>query len=128
MKGKVSFLCFSLAILLSCSSSNQTTFEEDKTLLNRLFQEIETISKSEPCTDALDWKFAAYGAKACGGPQGFIAYSKQIDEAAFLDLLENYRKTAQAFNEKWGIISDCSIASPPEKIECQDNMPVLIFN
>lgn len=127
MKCKVLFICFSFSLFFGCSSSNQTTFEEDKVYLSNLFDEIENISKSETCTNPLSWKFVAYGAKPCGGPQGFIPYSKHIDETMFLDLVRVYSRKEKLFNEKWAIISDCSLEVPPKKVECQNNTALLVY-
>ena len=46
--------------------------EEDLVLLQDLFAEFEAMAH-QPCTDAELWEFVAYGSKACGGPQGYIA-------------------------------------------------------
>lgn len=92
-----------------------------------LFSEIQSLSYSTYCYDASNWTFVAYGAKACGGPQGYIAYSTKIDTVAFLKKVENYTKTEKEFNIKWGVISDCSVVNPPKKVECKNGYPSLIY-
>lgn len=115
-----------LTTLLACESS-KTDFEQDKASLEQLFQEIEKLSLSENCINENDWKFVGYGAKACGGFQGYIAYSSAIDEAHFLNLVDSYTAQEKAFNEKWAVISDCALVNPPKSISCQNNLPVFNY-
>ncbi|AUP78740.1 hypothetical protein C1H87_08525 [Flavivirga eckloniae] len=102
-----------------------TEQEEDHRELMDLFDEIYKLSISVSCTDASDWAFTAYGAKACGGPQGYIAYSKQIDTAAFLQKVEKYTNLEDAFNTKWSIVSTCDLPVPPKEVVCENGFPAL---
>jgi hypothetical protein len=99
---------------------------EHRSLMD-LFNEIQNLSYSVSCSDATDWNFVAYGSKACGGAQGYIAYSSQIDTATFLQKIELYTKSEKDFNIKWGVISDCSIPNAPTSVECQNGYPTLIY-
>lgn len=92
-----------------------------------LFNEIQNLSYSVSCSDATDWTFVSYGAKACGGAQGYIAYSSKIDTTTFLQMIEVYTQAEKDFNSKWGVISDCSITNPPTSVECQYGYPTLIY-
>lgn len=92
-----------------------------------LFNEIQNLSYSVSCSDATDWLFVAYGAKACGGPQGFIPYSSQIDTVVFLQKVATYTQAEKDFNLKWGIVSDCSITNAPVSVECQNGLPILKY-
>ena len=85
------------------------------------------MSNSISCSDANDWLFAAYGAKACGGPQGYIAYSKEIDINSFLNKIEIYTQAEKDFNINWGVISDCSIPNAPTSVECLNGSPILKY-
>ena len=86
-----------------------TTQEEEHKYLIDLFDEIEDLAYIVSCIDAINWTFTAYGAKACGGPQGYIPYSINIDTDAFLNKIEVYTEAEKGFNIKWGIISDCLV-------------------
>jgi hypothetical protein len=99
---------------------------EHRSLMD-LFNEIQNLSYSVSCLNATDWSFVAYGSKACGGAQGYIAYSSQIDTASFLKKIEAYAQAEKDFNFKWGLISDCSITNPPTSVECQNGIPTLIY-
>ena len=104
-----------------------TEQEKDHRALMDLFTEIENLAYSANCTNANDWQFAAYGAKACGGPQGYIPYSNKIDTASFLQKIAAYTQAEKDYNFKWGVISDCSIVNPPKTIECQNGFPVVKY-
>ncbi|WP_343328364.1 hypothetical protein [Polaribacter staleyi] len=92
-----------------------------------LFNEIQELSYSVSCSDVSNWLFTAYGAKACGGAQGYIAYSATIDTTSFLNKIEIYTQAEKEFNVKWGIISDCSITKAPISVVCQNGYPTLKY-
>ncbi|ARV15883.1 hypothetical protein [Polaribacter sp. SA4-12] len=104
-----------------------TAQEIDHRSLMDLFNEIQNLSYSVSCSDSGDWLFTAYGAKACGGPQGFIAYSSLIDTVSFLEKIETYTQAEKDFNLKYGVVSDCSIPTAPISVECQNSYPILKY-
>lgn len=104
-----------------------TAQEKEHQNLITLFNEIETIANSVPCTDANDWSYSAYGTKACGGPQGYIAYSNKINHVAFLKKILDYTQLEDVYNKKWGIISTCDTPSQPVEIVCENGSPVLKY-
>jgi len=104
-----------------------TAQEKEHQHLIALFTEIETIATSIPCTDANDWNYTAYGAKACGGPQGYIAYSNKINQISFLKKIQEYTDLEDAYNKKWDIISTCDLPSQPIEIVCENGRPVLKY-
>ncbi|MDD7915438.1 hypothetical protein [Polaribacter ponticola] len=55
-----------------------------------LFTEIEELTLSVSCLDANSWKLTAYGVKACGDSQGYIAYSSEINTSLFLEKIDEY--------------------------------------
>ena len=101
--------------------------EKEHRALMDLFEEFNNLAYSETCIDVSNWTFIAYGSKACGGPQGYIAYSTKIDTITFLQKVEAYTNAEKAFNIKWGIASDCAITNAPKGIECQNGFPTLIY-
>ena len=102
--------------------------EKDFLALMDLFYEIEQIAYSKNCSDSSLWKITAYGSKACGGPQGYLPYSTEIDTVDFLNKVAAYTAAEDAFNKKWNIISDCSLAPSPNRVECNNGFPSLIYN
>lgn len=108
---------------LSCSSDDGQTEDLD-TQLNALM----ALSESVSCGDDSEWRIAGLGAKPCGGPSSYIAYSIRIDTTDFLRRLENYNEAVRAKNEREGLISDCALAPAPSRVQCQDGKPVLIYS
>lgn len=101
--------------------------EKEHQVLMNLFDEISNIAYSLPCTDSSNWSFVAYGTKACGGPQGYLPYHKNIDVPSFLEKVETYTKAEKEFNIKWGVVSNCALVNPPKSVDCQYEYPVLIY-
>ncbi|QTD36533.1 hypothetical protein JL193_10275 [Polaribacter batillariae] len=104
-----------------------TEQEKDYRQLMDLFNEIETLSRNESCANSNDWKYVAYGAKACGGPQGFMPYSTKINTVDFLQKVANYTNAEKEYNTKWNIVSDCSLPNEPKSIECKNGTPILKY-
>lgn len=56
----------------------------------------------------------AVGAKACGGPTHYRAYSTETaDVARVTTLAAEYTRTERRLNELTGAISDCMVVTPP---------------
>lgn len=91
------------------------------------YSEIQALSSSVNCTDATSWDYLPIGSKACGGPTGYIAYSKTIDKVSFIKKVSDYTSAQAAFNKKWGVISDCAFVSPPKSISCVDGKAKLNY-
>jgi hypothetical protein len=104
-----------------------TDQEKEHRNLMALFDEIQNLAYATSCIDASNWVFTAYGSKACGGPQGFIGYSKNINTEEFLKKIEIYTQSEKEFNIKWGIISDCSATAHPIAVACVNNYPTLKY-
>lgn len=137
MKKKLLFvpaivLCTTLT-LVSCNSSknldtnlpiditNRPADEDsqkyDQAQIDRLKASIESEAKGESCSNASDWAFAPMGIKSCGGPQQYIAYPKKI-EKSILSRINEYTDKVRIFNEKYNIMSDCVVITPPSYIKC----------
>lgn len=121
------FIGFIIVIAISCSKEDVMTMEQEQQLLNEKLAEIISITNSTNCTDASLWEIIPIGAKACGGPTGYIAYSDTINEVAFLNLVANYTEEQNQFNLKWGVLSDCSVPTMPIGVNCINNQPVFIY-
>ncbi|MBN3582737.1 hypothetical protein JYB64_10115 [Algoriphagus aestuarii] len=116
-----------LLIVSSCQLFESEQKENGLSELDELYAKIISLSESKTCTDSSEWKFTAIGKKACGGPIGYIAYSKGINEENFLDLVDQYTKLQEEYNEKNGAISDCSLEAPPSGISCENGKPVFFY-
>ena len=113
--------------LISCDKNNESTQEEDLKTLNILREKISTLASSTTCEESDDWSFTPIGNKACGGPKGYIAYSKNIEVSKFLKLVEEYTKAEKTYNQKWGIVSDCSVPQQPSAVVCVDGNPTFEY-
>jgi len=104
----------------SVSSCEQAEADQEITAKNleKLLAEIHSVINANSCTETGECSFLAYGSKACGGPQGYLLFSNQVDVEALTEMVEEYNKIEDAYNIKFGIISDCMYATPPEKLEC----------
>ena len=114
------------AIFLSCNNDDGPTQEQEAQALNLMFLEIEGLANSEKCVDSEEWTFTSYGSKACGGPVGFVAYSINIDTELFLEKIEEHRIAQEEFNQKWGVISDCSLPPEPSGIICKNEYTIFV--
>ena len=101
--------------------------ETEHRALMSLFNEFYELAYSASCVDAANWDYVGYGSKACGGFQGYIAYSKNIDVALFLEKVKAYSEEENEFNIKWGVTSTCDVIPEPKSIECKNGFPVLIY-
>ncbi|MDQ0592901.1 hypothetical protein QFZ37_001270 [Chryseobacterium ginsenosidimutans] len=97
----------------------------DQAQLDKLKASIESEISKEKCTDANEWTFAPMGAKACGGPQFYIAYPKKT-EATILSKINDYTEKVKAFNQKYQITSDCMMIIPPTSIQCINGKAELV--
>ncbi|MFA4869036.1 MAG: hypothetical protein WC623_12595 [Pedobacter sp.] len=110
----------------ACKKKDESSMEADKLKLESLMTEIKGLSEVK-CEISEDWKFRPIGTKACGGPTGYIAYSSKIDTVAFIQKVNKYTADQKTFNEKWSIISDCSLPARPEKVICENDIAKLVY-
>jgi len=103
------------------------TFEEERAELNIYKDEIEDLAATSVCNENTECLFIGFGSKPCGGPWTYLIYTNSIDVGQLLLWVDDYNQLEQELNEKWEIISDCSIASPPVGFECIDNTCNPIF-
>lgn len=118
-------ILISLILLGSCEmfDGDSKTYQLEE--IEELYNEIVALSESVPCTNSAEWKFTPMGSKACGGPTQYIAYHQSI-ETDFLDLVSQYTQLQAAYNEKYNIVSDCSLLVAPRNVICEGGKPVFI--
>lgn len=103
---------------------NGNLTQQEAEEMQNLKSEIITLSQSEKCSNATDWKSVGLGVKACGGPVEYIAYSNKIDEAKFLEKVNLYNQKSTEYNKKYNLVSDCMLVVQPENIVCENGKPV----
>lgn len=117
-----------LLSILGCEEKDlYNTKDEDVEEMSVLKKEIDKMANQVSCDNASDWKFVPIGTKACGGAGAYIAYSTKIDETLFLKKVAFYTQKQNAFNVKWGSISDCALVVRPKSVVCVDGKPQLVY-
>ena len=92
-------------------SGDQTA---DRATLARLENEAKALARTDGCR-AGECAAAPVGAKACGGPRYYLPYCRLTTDVPALNRkLEEIRAFERAFNERYGIVSTCEFAVPPE--------------
>lgn len=76
--------------------------------------QIQAMIGTAACTSDSQCQVLPIGAKACGGPAGFLAWSNAKTDAGPLQALaERYHAEQQASNLASGRISNCRVLTPP---------------
>jgi len=107
-----------LAIVFSCTNNTESSKEEDLAELTALQEEIELLIDSGICSENASCDYIAFGSKACGGPKTYLVYSTSIDIVLLQQKAATYNALENAYNKKWGVISDCSYVLPPNEVTC----------
>ncbi|MGM0933564.1 MAG: hypothetical protein ACQEWD_08990 [Bacteroidota bacterium] len=109
-----------ISIFLSISGcdSNENSQQADRKELDLQLEEIKDFISRKSCDEENRCDFIAVGSKACGGPKTYLLFSSSINRQKLEELVENYNKAESDFNRKYGIVSDCMLVTPPEKIGC----------
>jgi hypothetical protein len=116
-----------LAIVFGCANNTEFTKEEDLSELNDLQEEIELLIDSGTCSENSDCDYIAFGSKACGGPKAYLVFSTSIDVTLLQQKVATYNALENAYNQKWGIISDCMYLLPPTSVACVSGKCVGIY-
>jgi len=138
---RISALLLGFTLFLSCGSAkevdahlpkdiserpkDESSQKYEQAQLDQLRASIESEVTKEKCTGAGEWAFAPMGAKACGGPQLYIAYPKKM-ETTILERINDYTEKVKAFNQKYGVISDCMMVNEPTGVKCINGKAELI--
>ncbi len=105
----------------SVSGCEQAEVDQEITVKNleKQLAEIHSVINAASCSETGECSYLAYGSKACGGPQGYFLFSNQVDLEALTTMVENYTKAEDAYNRKFGVISDCMFVTPPTQLACE---------
>ncbi|MBK3518857.1 hypothetical protein [Carboxylicivirga marina] len=127
-----------IGLMLSCTTdsdgnfvypeiTDESTRASDDELLHTLYLEILELSSAFDCVNAMQWNYTPIGAKACGGPAGYIAYSSRLNERDFLKRVSHYSTQQALYNQKWGLFSTCDITPEPTGVICENGEPKLVY-
>ena len=117
-----------ICALLLFASCDQDSKESEKQDLDREKENILSFLQAGNCTDDGGCLFIGLGTKACGGPQEYVVYSASLDSVQVTGMIANYNAMEEAYNKKWGIVSDCSLPPPPDSVRCLNGICVGYWN
>lgn len=105
--------------LFACESldAGGTQVSERKLLQTKKQQIIDFINADSCFTDT-ECRFIAFGSKPCGGAWEYLLYPASIDTTKLIIMIAEYNAAENAYNKKWGVMSDCSVPAPPDSVRC----------
>ena len=117
-----------LLFVVSTASCQNTDDVQSVTLqdLELQFEAIQELVRQSNCSENSQCSYLAYGSKACGGPQGYLVFSSDIDVNKLEVMVTKYSEDENTYNNQNGIISDCSFPLPPENLTCKDGKCVIL--
>ena len=84
--------------------------------------QIKAMVGAARCTESSQCRSLALGARACGGPQSYIAWSTATTaEQPLRALADRYQREQQAANQASGAMSTCQFMVDPGAV-CQANV------
>lgn len=100
------------AFLLAClaaTAGSHAAPADSATLL-----QLRELGRDSACSSDQQCRSVALGAKSCGGPEAYLAYSTAKAGADKVPALaERYRKEREAANKVSGLASDCRYLMDP---------------
>jgi len=88
-------------------------------------QELGRLIGDAGCDNTAQCRSIAIGAKACGGPSRFLAWStRSTDEAALKTLVAKQATSQSEESRRSGVVSDCAVVTDPGA-SCQAGRCVL---
>lgn len=108
MRLVISLLLFLLAGCVTAPQAGAADPEGDT------LQQIQALIGNAGCTNSSECRTVPVGARACGGPQGYLAWSTaHTDGDTLQKLAERYKAERQAQIRQKGEISDCRFIADP---------------
>lgn len=98
---------------LTLSSLAFASGTEAKTAAS-LIVPVKTLIGDAACDHPTQCQVIGVGAKACGGPSGYLAWSvKNTDQAALLAAVQAQAEAEKAENKAGGLLSNCQMTPAP---------------
>ncbi len=121
------FVICSLFMAFQCEDDSNLIMEDEQKALMVSKKIIEDLAATSVCNENTKCKFIAFGSKPCGGPWSYLIYSTSIDVEKLENMVATYNANEADFNQKWGVVSDCSAALPPRSINCENNTCIPVY-
>lgn len=81
---------------------------------SKTLAELQALASVADCSSDQQCKTVPLGAKSCGGPESYLAYSTaRVNPEKAKALAERYRKEREAENKASGLVSDCRYLMDP---------------
>lgn len=113
-----------IGALVFAQSCTKASSDEKVSNTEDLYAQIQQAASNQGCNSSADCGLLAIGAKACGGPESYMVYSKSnSDEAKLQEMAQSYKKARQQYNEDNQIMSTCEITPKPQ-VSCVRNQCV----
>lgn len=82
--------------------------------VQELEQKARAIARADGCDRLDQCATVPVGAKPCGGPRTHLVYCQATtNEDELFGVLDELKRTEEAYNRAEGRISDCSVTAPP---------------
>lgn len=103
----------SLLILTACAGARSPAPAPEEPLA-ALWQQIKSTNANLSCDSDSQCHSLGIGAKACGGPENYLAWSsKNSDGTQLKALVAQHAATRRADDLRQGMMSTCSVVSDP---------------
>jgi len=104
----------SLLLLIACAGAQAPPVAAGPEATARLWQQIQSANADTSCDGDSQCHSLGVGAKACGGPERYLAWSsKHGDGAALRALVQQHSAARRADDARAGMMSTCSVVSDP---------------
>jgi hypothetical protein len=115
-----SFAILSLLVCAACSGQPRAPESpppaqgDDKASPAATLAQLRTLVGNAPCGDDSQCRSLPLGAKPCGGPEGYLAWSSaHSPEREVLALGQRYQAERRAEAQQRGMVSDCRFQPDP---------------
>ena len=79
--------------------------------------QIRALIGNASCSDASQCRVLPIGARPCGGPEGYLAYStSSAPEDQLLALAERHKQERARVHAESGVLSDCRVMPAPSAV------------
>lgn len=119
-------LLFIACLALLACDANSPGKDAAEARLQKQFDDIQAFIDSNSCTEDSGCDYIPYGKKTCGGPDGYFVFSTNIDRSKLEEMVADYDRAKEDYNQTYGNPSDCSVLAPPSDIQCVDGKCVVV--
>jgi hypothetical protein len=103
-----------LAALAACSTAASPPEEAASAAAADASAQLRALVGDAACSDDSQCRTVGWGAKACGGPERWIAYSSaRTDGAALEQLARQHAELQRASQARSGMVSNCMYVADP---------------